>query len=81
MSNITLEGIARVVKVELEPLNTKLSDAQETLAHHTKTLDAHTKALDTLLSVRKKKSDENTVSSERFYVLKIGLWKLGESLV
>lgn len=66
MSNITLQNIADLFKEELRPVNTRLSSIELTLANHTKTLDSHTKALDILLTKKKIKDDENTVSSDRF---------------
>ena len=66
MSNITLENIAELLREELKPVNTRLSTIEQTLAQHTKTLDVHTKALDTLLSKKKDKDEEKTVSVERF---------------
>jgi hypothetical protein len=71
MANITLEGVAEVVKIELEPVNTSLVAIEEVLAQHTKTLDTHTRALDTLLKERKIKSDEKDVSVDRLTNLEL----------
>ena len=66
MSNVTLEGIAALLKVELEPVNTRLTSIEEKLAEHTKTLSQHTAALEQLLTEKKKKTDNETVSAHRF---------------
>jgi hypothetical protein len=80
MSNITIEGIAQVIKTELDPVNTKLSSMEGTLAQHTKTLDTHTKALDILLTASKNKTDANTVSSDRFSRLERWAEQVGQKL-
>ena len=80
MANITLKGIAQVIKTELEPVNTKLEAIEETLAQHTKTLDTHTKALDTLLKSRKNKLDENAVAAERFTRLELWAKRVGQKI-
>ena len=59
MSNVTLEGIAKLLEVELKPI-------KATLAEHTKILNTHSAALDTLLSKKKIKEDEKIVSADRF---------------
>ena len=58
MSNVTLEGIAALLKVELDPI-------RETLAEQTKTLALHTAALETLLTEKKTRDDNKTVKDSR----------------
>jgi hypothetical protein len=58
MSNVTLEGIAALLKIELDPIKI-------TLAEHTKTLSLHTAALETLLTEKKRKDDNKTVEYGR----------------
>jgi hypothetical protein len=65
MSNLTLEGIAAVIKVELEPVKESLAENTKTLAEHTKTLSAHTQALDQLLTEKKNRDDNKTVHDDR----------------
>ena len=84
MSNVTMEGIAALLKEELEPINTRLAAIEETLSEHTETLSQHTAALDLLLRERKNKSDNETVSAHRFerleqWAQQVGL-KLGIKL-
>ena len=59
MPNITLKNIAELLNREfdnhLDPINSRLTAIETTLAQHTRTLDIHTKALDTLLSKKKAK--------------------------
>jgi hypothetical protein len=58
MSNVTLEGIAELLKIEVGPI-------KETLAEHTKTLALHTAALETLLTEKKNRDDAKTVKDNR----------------
>lgn len=58
MSQVTLEGIAALLKVELDPI-------RKTLAENTKTLTQHTAALEQLLTEKKKRDDNKTVSTGR----------------
>jgi hypothetical protein len=69
MSNITLEGIAAVVKVELAPVKETLAENTKTLTEHTKTLSSHTKALDTLLTERKNRDEKKIVEDGRLEYL------------
>lgn len=65
MSNVTLEGISKVIKVELEPIKEILAEHTKTLTEHTKTLSAHTAALDQLLTEKKNKDDNKIVGDSR----------------
>ena len=80
MSDITLEGIAKVIKTELEPVKEDIADIKETLAQHTKTLGTHTTALDMLLKAYQTKQDENVVSVDRFTRLELWAKQVGEKL-
>ena len=62
MPNVTLEGIAALLKVELDPIT-------KTLAENTKTLALHTAALETLLTEKKKRDDNKTVGDSRLEYL------------
>ena len=73
MSNVTLEGIAELLKQELGPIKT-------TLAEHTELLNSHTTSLETLLSAKKTKDDENTVSVHRFKRLEDWAEQVGKQL-
>jgi hypothetical protein len=69
MSNITLEGIANVVKVELEPISETLVEHTNILTEHTKILSKHTGALDQLLTEKKKKGDNKMVADDHLEYL------------
>ncbi len=84
MSNITLEGIAAVVREELKPLNKRLEKVEVRLGAIETTQIKHTTALDSLLIKKKTKDEEKLVSSERFerlenWAQQVGL-KLGIKL-
>ncbi len=84
MSNITLEGIAGVIREELKPIKETLSEQGAILAEHTKTLNTHSTALTQLLTKKKNKDEEKLVSAERFdrlenWARQVGL-KLGIKL-
>lgn len=63
MSSITLEGIAKLLakllKVELDPIKTRLSTIE-------KILEIHTSALEKLLTEKKVREDERIISADRF---------------
>ncbi len=65
MSNVTLEGISNLLKIELEPIKTTLEQHTKTLTEHTKTLSSHTSALDKLLTEKKNREDNKTVEDGR----------------
>ena len=84
MSNITLDGIAAVIREELKPIKKTLAEQGVILAEHSKILNTHTTALDMLLTKKKTKDEENIVSAERFkrfenWAQQVGL-KLGIKL-
>lgn len=58
MSDVTLEGIAALLKLELDPI-------RKTLAEHTKTLASHTAALEILLTEKKNRDEAKTVKDDR----------------
>lgn len=62
MSNVTLEGIANLLKSELK---LELDPIKEILAEHTKTLALHTTALETLLTEKKNRDDAKIVKDDR----------------
>jgi hypothetical protein len=59
MSNVTLEGIASLLKEELKPINARLESIEATQAKHTTNLA-------NLATDVKKVLDEKTVSAKRF---------------
>jgi thymidylate synthase ThyX len=65
-NNITLEGIANVIREELKPVNERLTAVEETLGEHTKLLRSHTDSLEKLLTKKKVKDDESTIRLARF---------------
>lgn len=65
MSNITLEGIASLLKVELNPIKTTLDEHTKILVEHTKILSTHTAALDLLLTEKKNRDENKTVGDSR----------------
>ena len=77
MSDVTLEGIAKLLKEEFEyhlsPINTRLT-AIET------TLEVHTKALDQLLKEKKARDEEKTIAANRFDRLEHWAVLAGEKL-
>ncbi len=84
MPNITLEGIAGVIREELKPINETLAEQGATLTEHTKILNTHSSALTQLLIKKKNKDEEKLVSAERFdrlehWARQVGL-KLGIKL-
>jgi len=52
MSEITLEGVAKVIKSELEPINDRLSALEESSLNHTKALDSIGKDVKALLAAK-----------------------------
>ena len=74
MSNVTLEGIAALLKVELDPITA-------TLAEHTKTLALHTSALETLLTEKKNRDDNKTVEDGRLEYLEKWAKQVSKNLV
>jgi hypothetical protein len=73
MSNVTLEGIANLLAVELKPI-------KATLAEHTKILNTHTAALDGLAKDVKILLDDKTVSAARFDRLEHWAQLVGQKL-
>lgn len=65
MSNVTLEGIAALLKEELKPIHQTLQEHTETLARHSDILSEHTAALEILLKDKERRTDNNTVVSRR----------------
>ena len=66
MSKITLEGIAALLKVEFDPINTRLTAIEETLVEHTQILSQHTAALDELLTDKKNRVNNEAIIAHRF---------------
>ena len=65
MSEITLAGIAKVIREELKPVNEKLHSMDTRLTAVEKTLNQHTTMLDSLTKDVKILLDEKTVSAHR----------------
>lgn len=65
MSNVTLEGIASLLKVEVAPIKTTLDGNTKILVEHTKILSTHTAALDQLLTEKKNRDENKTVGDSR----------------
>ena len=80
MSNITLEGIAEVVKVELEPVKTELAEVKTIVTRHTEILDNHSAALEAMLKQKKNKEDEAAIAAHRFERQERWAQKVGENL-
>jgi hypothetical protein len=77
MSNVTLEGIAALLKEELHPIRETLAEHTKILSEHTNTLSQHTAVLEKLLTEKKSKTDKETVSAHRFDRL-AGVYKLAK---
>ena len=73
MSNVTLEGIANLLKEELKPINIKLAAIEETVNNHTTVLDGLAKDVKKLL-------DDKTVSAARFDRLEHWAQLVGQKL-
>ena len=69
MSNVTLEGIAALLKVELKPIRETLVEHTKILTEHTKILSMHTAALDQLLTEKKNRDESKTVGDGRLEYL------------
>jgi hypothetical protein len=80
MANVTLEGIAGLLKVELEPIKDTLAEHTKTLTEHTKILSLHTQALDKLLTEKKNKDEEKTVRDSRLDNLEIWAKQVSQKL-
>lgn len=65
MSEITIEGIAKVIREELKPVNEKLAKQEEILNRHTDILNSHTASLEQLVTKKSTKADENIVETHR----------------
>jgi len=77
---VTIEKLETLFDTKLEPINSKLTAIEETLAQHTRTLDVHTSALDKLLKNKQTKEDEATISAERFDRLEKWAQQVGRKL-
>ena len=66
MANITLEGIANVIREELKPVNERLDKVESMLGTIETIQNQHTAALTQLLTEKKNKEEEKLVSAERF---------------
>ena len=73
MSNVTLEGIANLLKEELKPININLAAIEETVNNHTTVLDGLAKDVKKLL-------DDKTVSAARFDRLEHWAQLVGQKL-
>ena len=73
MSDITLEGIAKVIQEELKPVNARLDAIETTLAQHTTALDNLATDVKTLLH-------EKTISAHRFERLEHWAQQVGEKI-
>lgn len=80
MSNITLEGIAEVVKVELEPVKIELAEVKTIVTRHTEILDNHSAALEAMLKRKNNKEDEAAIAAHRLNVSEKWAQKVGENL-
>ena len=65
MANITLEGIAEVIREELKPVNERLDKIETRLSNVEQTVNLHTAALEQLLTEKKNREDNKTVSDGR----------------
>lgn len=84
MANITLEGIANVIREELKPVNERLDKVESMLGTIETIQNQHTAALTQLLTEKKNKEEEKLVFAERFdrlehWAQQVGL-KLGIKL-
>ena len=66
MSIVTLEGIAALLKVELEPIRETLDEHTRILSEHTEILSQHTAALDELLTDKKNRVNNEVIAAHRF---------------
>ena len=66
MSEVTLEGIAALLKVELEPIRETLDEHTRILSEHTEILSQHTAALDELLTDKKNRVNNEAIIAHRF---------------
>lgn len=73
MSNITLEGIAELLKTELDPISADIGQIKQTLEEHTTALANLATDVKTLL-------DEKTISAARFDRLEHWGQKVGEKV-
>jgi septal ring factor EnvC (AmiA/AmiB activator) len=65
MANITLEGIADVVREELKPLKEDIAEIKTRLTSLETTVSLHTAALEQLLTEKKNREDNKMVSDGR----------------
>ena len=65
MANITLEGIANIIREELKPVNERLDKVESMLGTIETIQNQHTAALTQLLTEKKNKEEEKLVSAER----------------
>ena len=80
MSDITIEQIAEVVRVELEPVKVELAEVKAIVSRHSEILDQHSAVLTDLLSERKTKTDESLIASHRLDRLENWGQKVGKKL-
>jgi metal-responsive CopG/Arc/MetJ family transcriptional regulator len=66
MPNITLEGIAEVMREELKPINGRLGKVESRLGTIETIQNNHTTTLQQLLAKKKNKEEDKLIATERF---------------
>jgi hypothetical protein len=82
MSEVTLKAVEQLLDAKLQPITAEVAAIKTGMAHLAtqesldeltttvakieKTVSDHTTSLDRLLTAKKNKADENTISAERF---------------
>ncbi len=80
MSNVTLEGIAEVIRIELEPIRTDIKAVQLELSDVHKIVNNQTTSLDTLLTEKKNRDDNKIVEVDRIGRLELWAKQVGNRL-
>jgi uncharacterized protein YoxC len=89
MSELTLKAVEQLLDAKLQPIKTGMAllatqesvdELTKTVAEIEKTVSGHTTSLDQLLTTKKNKVDENTVSTARFDRLEHWAQLVGQKL-
>ena len=80
MSELTLKAIEHLLDTKFQSTSEELAEIKTDLAGMKTTLASHTTSLDQLLTAKKNKADENTVSADRFDRLEHWAQLVGQKL-
>ena len=89
MSELTLKPVEQLLDAKLQPIKTGMAhlatqetvdELTKTVANIEKTVGGHTTSLDQLLTAKKNKADEKTVSADRFDRLEHWAQLVGQKL-